>query len=626
MYEAGQYDVVVIGTGHAGCEAALAAARLGCRTLALTVNLDNIGLMPCNPSVGGPGKGHLVREIDALGGEMALNTDRAMIQVRRLNTGKGPAVQALRAQCDKRRYHVEMRKVLEGQEGLVVKQGMVTELVVKDGRVTGVVTRNGAHFRARAVVITSGVYLNSRVITGEVAYQSGPHGQVAAVGLSDCLMRLGLELGRFKTGTPARVDRDTVDFSVMTPQPGDEEVEFFSVMTPARHVEQVPCYLTWTNERTHEIIRKNLHRAPLYCGVIKGRGPRYCPSIEDKVVRFADKERHQVFLEPEGLDTKEMYLLGLSTSLPEDVQVEMIRSIRGLEGAEIVRAGYAIEYDYVRPYQLHPWLETKRVRGLFCAGQVNGTSGYEEAASQGLIAGINAARYVQGKEPIVVDRAMGYIGVLIDDLINKDIDEPYRIMTARAEYRLSLRAGSAELRLTELGRKVGLVSEERYRKYLEFVKELEGARAAVKKAIEDVEGVNRLLMGIGSQPVQGKVAVETLLRRPGVDYEGLRSVEGWLPALEKRVKEELETEIKYEGYIERERQQVERFRRLEGKAIPEDLDYDAVTGLSTESREKLKRVRPGSIGQAMRIAGVSPADVSVLMVYLERRRRGVKAG
>lgn len=618
--------MVVVGTGHAGCEAALAAARLGCRTLALTVNLDNIGLMPCNPSVGGPGKGHLVREIDALGGEMALNTDRAMIQVRRLNTGKGPAVQALRAQCDKRRYHIEMRKVLEAQEGLVVKQGMVVDLVVKDGRIAGVVTRNGAHFRAKAVVITSGVYLNSRVITGEVAYSSGPHGQIAAIGLSESLMKLGIELGRFKTGTPARVDRDTVDFSVMTPQPGDEEVEFFSAMTPPREVEQVPCYLTWTNERTHEIIRRNLHRAPLYCGMIKGRGPRYCPSIEDKVVRFADKDRHQVFLEPEGLETREIYLLGLSTSLPEDVQVEMIRSIRGLEEAEIVRAGYAIEYDYVKPYQLHPWLETKRVKGLFCAGQVNGTSGYEEAASQGLIAGINAARYVQGLEPVVIDRSLGYIGVLIDDLINKEIDEPYRIMTARAEYRLSLRASSAELRLTELGRKIGLVSEERYRRYLEFVRELESARAAVRKSVEDLGGVNRLLVSVGSQPLPSKVSVEVLLKRPGVDYDAIRSVERWLPVLGKRVKEELETQIKYEGYIEREKQQVERFRKLEGKAIPEDVDYDAIVGLSTEGREKLKRIRPASIGQAMRIAGVSPADISVLMIYLERRRRGAKAG
>jgi tRNA uridine 5-carboxymethylaminomethyl modification enzyme len=618
-----EYDVVVVGAGHAGIEAALAAARVGLRTACFTTNLDNIGMMNCNPSVGGPGKGHLVREIDALGGQMGLTTDQTFLQMRLLNSGKGPAVQALRAQVDKRQYAWTMRLVMERTPNLDLKQGMIQEIVVEGGVVRGVVTATGLFFAAKAVVLSTGTYLHGKTIVGEVQRASGPSGMAPAVGLTASLVKLGLEVGRFKTGTPPRIDGRTVDLSVMERQDGDETPHRFSFLSPREPREQFPCWLTYTNERTHEVIRRNLHRAPMFSGVIEGRGPRYCPSVEDKIVRFAEKDSHQVFLEPETWESIELYVQGLSTSLPEEVQIEMIRTIRGCEEAELLRAGYAIEYDYIKSTQLKPSLETKVVRGLFCGGQINGTSGYEEAAAQGLIAGINAARYVMGAPPLILGRHEAYIGVLIDDLVTKGSPEPYRIMTSRAEYRLMLRQGNAHLRLTEKGREIGLVDDRRWADFTALRDAIQAEQVRLAQMnVAPLPAVNEVLRAAGTAELRTGTTAAQLLRRPEITYAhlvamGLGSAE--LPA---SVVEELETQIKYEGYIEKERQQIERMRKLEGRQIPADLDYGVLRGLSNEAREKLSSIRPETVGQASRISGVSPADIAVLTVYLERHRRG----
>lgn len=621
-YHAGDYDVIVVGAGHAGCEAALAAARMGCKTLIVTLNLDNVALMPCNPSIGGPAKAHLVREIDALGGQMGINIDLSTIQMRLLNTGKGPAVHALRAQADKIKYQTLMKKTLESQHNLDIKQLLVEELIVKNGRVSGIVTHIGAEYTARAVIVTTGTYLKGRIVIGDVKFPGGPNSQFPSVTLSDNLRELGLELGRFKTGTPARVDRRTVDFSKMQIQPGDEQVHNFSFMSQVTHREQIPCWLTYTTERTHQIIRDNLHRSPLYSGVIEGVGPRYCPSIEDKIVRFADKSQHQIFVEPEGLNTYEMYVQGLSTSLPTDVQYEMYRSVPGLENVEIMRPGYAIEYDYVVPTQLKATLETKNIRGLYTAGQINGTSGYEEAAAQGLMAGINAVLQIKEKEPFTLTRADAYIGVLIDDLVTKGTNEPYRLMTARAEYRLLLRQDNADHRLTQKGYDIGLVNQERYDCYLEkwqaISNEIERLKGVVIPANEET---NNLLRDINSSEITQNTPAINLIRRPEIKYNSLISLTDEAPLLSDEVIEQLEIEIKYEGYIKKQLAQVERFEKLENRKLSEDIDYLNIRGLSVEASQKLNKFKPASIGQASRISGVSPADISVLLVWLEQERR-----
>lgn len=621
MFIAGNYDVIIIGAGHAGVEAALASARMGCNTLLTTLNMDNIAMMPCNPSVGGPAKGHLVREIDALGGEMGVNADKTCIQYRMLNTGKGPAVQALRAQADKKLYQNTMKHTCELQENLDVKQLLIDEILFEDNKVTGVVVETGEVYTCKAVVLASGTYLKGRIIIGENTYDGGPNGQRAAIKLSSCLLKAGVELMRFKTGTPARVDRRSLDFSKMIIQPGDDEVHNFSFMSDVKTREQVPCWLTYTNEQTHKIIRDNIERAPMANGIITGVGPRYCPSIETKIVRFPDKERHQLFIEPEGLDTEEMYVQGMSTSMPIDVQMEFLRTIPGLENVRIMRPGYAIEYDCINPLQLKPSLEFKKISGFFSAGQTNGTSGYEEAASQGLIAGINVALKIQGKEPLILKRSDGYIGVLIDDLVTKGTNEPYRVMTSRAEYRLLLRQDNADLRLTEKGRQVGLVSDERYAR---FVKR----RDSIKNTIELLSEIrihpNKETLAkmqefeLGS--IHNTVTAADLLKRKEISYDDLKHIIE-LPEISEDVKKQVEITLVYEGYIKKQLEQVERMEKLEEKLLPEDINYDEVSSLRDEAREKLNAIRPISIGQASRISGVSPADISVLLVYLEQYRR-----
>lgn len=621
MFIAGNYDVIIIGAGHAGVEAALASARMGCNTLLTTLNMDNIAMMPCNPSVGGPAKGHLVREIDALGGEMGVNADKTCIQYRMLNTGKGPAVQALRAQADKKLYQNTMKHTCELQENLDVKQLLIDEILFEDNKVTGVVVETGEVYTCKAVVLASGTYLKGRIIIGENTYDGGPNGQRAAIKLSSCLLKADVELMRFKTGTPARVDRRSLDFSKMIIQPGDDEVHNFSFMSDVKTREQVPCWLTYTNEQTHKIIRDNIERAPMANGIITGVGPRYCPSIETKIVRFPDKERHQLFIEPEGLDTEEMYVQGMSTSMPIDVQMEFLRTIPGLENVRIMRPGYAIEYDCINPLQLKPSLEFKKISGFFSAGQTNGTSGYEEAASQGLIAGINAALKIQGKEPLILKRSDGYIGVLIDDLVTKGTNEPYRVMTSRAEYRLLLRQDNADLRLTEKGRQVGLVSDERYAR---FVKR----RDSIKNTIELLSEIrihpNKETLAkmqefeLGS--IHNTVTAADLLKRKEISYDDLKHIVE-LPEISEDVKKQVEITLVYDGYIKKQLEQVERMEKLEEKLLPEDINYDEVSSLRDEAREKLNAIRPISIGQASRISGVSPADISVLLVYLEQYRR-----
>lgn len=618
-FEAGNYDVIVIGAGHAGCEAGLSSARMGAKTLMLTINLDMVAFMPCNPSVGGPAKGIVVREIDALGGEMGRNIDKTHIQMRMLNTGKGPAVRALRAQADKFAYQHELKKTIENTENLTLKQGLVERLIVEDGQCTGVITQTGAIYRSKTVVITTGTFLRGEIIVGELKYSSGPNNQQPAIKLSEHLEELGIELVRFKTGTPPRVNSHSIDYSKTEIQPGDDVPRAFSFETEPVETEQIPCWLTYTSETTHQIIDDNLHRSPMYSGMIKGTGPRYCPSIEDKVVRFNDKPRHQIFLEPEGRNTQEVYVQGLSTSLPEDVQEKMLRSIAGLENVQMMRTGYAIEYDAIVPTQLWPTLELKEIKNLYTAGQINGTSGYEEAAGQGLIAGINAACRSLGKEELILDRSEAYIGVLIDDLVTKGTNEPYRLLTSRAEYRLLLRHDNADLRLTKIGQKLGLISDERYAEFEEkkmlIEEEIERLKATQLRPTKEVQ---ELIAQNGGSELKDGIRAADLLRRPEMLYEHIHLLAPSEKDLHSDVKEQVEIQIKYEGYIEKSLNQVERMKKMDLKKIPENIDYQAIHGLATEARQKLEQVRPLSVGQASRISGVNPADISILLVYLEQ--------
>ncbi|EGC0412207.1 tRNA uridine-5-carboxymethylaminomethyl(34) synthesis enzyme MnmG [Listeria monocytogenes] len=618
-YDAGTFDVIVVGAGHAGVEAGLASGRMGAKTLMLTINLDMVAFMPCNPSVGGPAKGVVVREIDALGGEMGRNTDKTYIQMRMLNTGKGPAVRALRAQADKWDYQHEMKHTIEKEENITLRQGLVDRLVIEDGVCKGVITNSGAIYYAETVVITTGTFSRGEIIVGELRYSSGPNNQQPSVKLSEHLEELGFELRRFKTGTPPRVKSSTIDYSKTEEQPGDDHPRAFSFDTVEMLLDQLPCWLTYTNETTHEIIQANLHRSPMFTATKKGTGARYCPSIEDKIVRFSDKPRHQIFLEPEGKNTEEVYVQGLSTSLPEEVQREMLRTIPGLENVEMMRVGYAIEYDAVMPDQLWPSLETKLVEGLFTAGQINGTSGYEEAAGQGLMAGINAARKVFEKEPVILGRDQAYIGVLIDDLVTKGTKEPYRLLTSRAEYRLLLRHDNADLRLTEIGHEIGLISDERYERFLAKQSAIEAEKERLQKTrIKPTAEVQAMLKEIGSGELKDGILAADLLRRPEITYDKIAQIVSRETFVTDEIAEQVEIQIKYEGYIQKSNLQVEKMKRMEDKKIPENIDYDAISGLATEALEKLKKIEPLSIAQASRISGVNPADISILLVYIEQ--------
>ena len=622
-YNAGKYDIAVIGAGHAGCEAALACSRMGMKTLLFSISLEAVANMPCNPHIGGSSKGHLVREIDCLGGEMGRNIDKTFTQLRMLNTSKGPAVYSLRAQADRKAYQAEMKHTLEKQENLYIKQAEIVDFTVENGKVKSVETNIGAIYDVDSIIVATGTYLKGKIFIGEVSFESGPDGVFPANKLSEALKREGVELVRFKTGTPARINKNSIDFSKMEIQEGDENPEAFSFEDKIEPgIEQLPCYLTYTNAKTHEIIRANLHRSPLYGGEIKGTGPRYCPSIEDKVVRFADKERHQIFVEPIGRNTDEMYIQGMSSSLPEDVQIAMYRTLPGLEHAEFTRPAYAIEYDCIKPDDLKLSLEYKKIDGLFFAGQTNGTSGYEEAACQGLIAGINASLKLKGKEPIILDRTQAYIGVLIDDIVTKGTNEPYRMMTSRAEYRLLLRQDNADLRLLEIGHNVGLISDERYERFLikkrQIEKEIERVR---NKTIKPTEKVNELLRKYGSSEITTGVKLVDLVKRSELTYAGLAEIDDERPELDIQVQKEVEIELKYEGYIKLQREQVEKFEKLEQKLLPQDINYEDIKGLRLEARQKLNKVKPNSIGQASRISGVSPADITVLMIYLETNNR-----
>ncbi|MEI3611108.1 tRNA uridine-5-carboxymethylaminomethyl(34) synthesis enzyme MnmG [Pseudogracilibacillus sp. SO30301A] len=617
-YNAGHYDVIVVGAGHAGCEAAMAAAKMGSNTLMLTLNLDMVAFMPCNPSLGGPAKGIVIREIDALGGVMGKVIDKTYIQMRMLNTGKGPAVRALRAQADKPLYIQEMKRVIENEENITLKQAMVNELIIENGVCKGVITETHAAYYAKTVIITTGTFMRGKVLIGDLEYESGPNNQRVSLKLSENLEDLGFDLVRFKTGTPPRVNSHTVDYSKTEIQPGDEKPQGFSYETTEYITDQIPCWLTYTNERTHQVINDNLTLSAMYSGMKRGTGPRYCPSIEDKIVRFNDKPRHQIFLEPEGRNTEEVYVQGLSTSLPESIQNKILQSVPGLENAEMMRPGYAIEYDSITPTQLWPTLETKQIQGLFTAGQINGTSGYEEAAAQGIIAGINASLKIQNKDPFILDRSQSYIGVLIDDLVTKGTREPYRLLTSRAEYRLLLRHDNADLRLTELGYKLGLISEARFEKFKEKLRLIEEEKDRLFHVIIKVtDDVQKTLEEAKSTPLKEAVRAFDLLKRPEITYAVIEKING-VQNLPNDVKEQVEIQIKYEGYIKKANEQVKRMLKMEDKKIPEHIDYDAIHSLAGEAREKLKKIRPISIGQASRISGVNPADISILLIYIEQ--------